>query len=93
LEPRQLRLASLWGLAALNLDDKAGAEHFFQLAKTYGCAAAYYLEDSAFLAPHQQGAVVTNYQCKESGQPRSRTNTLIALAPWRPEVLRAIETA
>jgi hypothetical protein len=37
--------------------------------------------------------VVTNYQRKESGQPRSRTNTLIALAPWRPEVLRAIETA
>jgi hypothetical protein len=93
LEPRQLRLASLWGLAALNLDDKAGAEHFFRLAKTHGCAAADYLEDSAFLAPHQHGAVVTNYQRKESGQPRSNTTTLIALAPWRPEVLRAIETA
>jgi DNA-binding winged helix-turn-helix (wHTH) protein/Flp pilus assembly protein TadD len=93
VEPRQLRLASLWGLAALNLDDKAGAEHFFRLAKTHGCAAAYYLEDSAFLAPHQQGAVMTNYERKESGQPRSLTTTLIALAPWRPEVLRAIETA
>jgi tetratricopeptide (TPR) repeat protein len=93
VESRQLRLASLWGLAALNLDDKAGAEHFFRLAKTHGCAAAYYLEDSAFLAPHQHGAVVTNYQRKESGQPRSHTNTIIALAPWRPEPLRAIETA
>jgi hypothetical protein len=37
--------------------------------------------------------VVTNHQRKESGQPRSVTTTLIALAPWRPEVLRAVETA
>jgi len=37
--------------------------------------------------------MATNYQRKESGQPRPHTTTLIALAPWRPEVLRAIETA
>jgi len=92
LEPRKLGLASLWGLAALNLDDKAGAEHFLQLATTHGCAAAYYLVDSAFLAPHQQDAVVTNYRRKGSGQPRANAETLIAMVPWRPEGLRAIQT-
>jgi hypothetical protein len=93
LDQRKLGLASLWGLAALNLDDKAGAEHFFRLATTHGCAAAYYLKDSAFLTPHQQDAVVTNFWRKENGQPRSHTETLIAMAPWRPEGIRAFQTA
>jgi DNA-binding winged helix-turn-helix (wHTH) protein len=93
LEPRKLGLASLWGLAALNLDDKAGAEHFFRLATTNGCAAAYYLVDSAFLAPHQQDAVVTNYRRKGSGRPQAQTETLIAMAPWRADGLRAMQTA
>jgi hypothetical protein len=93
LEPRKLGLASLWGLAALNLDDKAGAEHFFRLATTNGCAAAYYLVDSAFLAPHQQDAVVTNYRRKGSGRPQAQTETLIAMAPLRADGLRAMQTA
>jgi DNA-binding winged helix-turn-helix (wHTH) protein/Flp pilus assembly protein TadD len=93
LEPRELGLASLWGLAALNLDDKAGAEHFFRLATTHGCAAVYYLEDSAFLAPHQRNDVVKNYGRKGSGQSRSHAETLIAMATWRPEVLKVIQTA
>jgi ABC-type amino acid transport substrate-binding protein len=80
LEPRKLGLASLWGLAALNLDDKAGAEHFFRLAKTNCCAATYYLVDSAFLAPHQQDAVVTNYRRNGSDGPQAQTETLIAMA-------------
>ncbi|MCX5952359.1 MAG: winged helix-turn-helix domain-containing protein [Cyanobacteria bacterium] len=92
LEPRKLGLASLWGLAALNLDDKAGAEHFFRLATTNGCAAAYYLVDSAFLAPHQQDAVVTNYRRKGSGRPQAQTETLIAMAPWRADGLKAMQT-
>jgi len=93
LEPRKLGLASLWGLAALNLDDKAGAEHFFRLATTHGCAASYYLGDSAFLAPHQQESVVSKNGHKGSGQPRSHTETLIAMAPWRPAAPMAIQTA
>jgi DNA-binding winged helix-turn-helix (wHTH) protein/Flp pilus assembly protein TadD len=93
LEPRKLGLASLWGLAALSLDDKAGAEHFFRLATTHGCAAAYYLENSAFLAPHQRDALVNNHGRKRIGQPPSHTGTLIAMATWRPEVLKATQTA
>ncbi len=93
LEPRKLGLASLWGLAALNLDDKAGAEHFFRLATTHGCAAAFYLEESAFLAPHQQDALVKNYGRKGSGLLRPHTKTLIAMSPWRADALRAIQTA
>jgi DNA-binding winged helix-turn-helix (wHTH) protein len=93
LEPRKLGLASLWGLAALNLDDKAGAEHFFRLATTNCCAATYYLVDSAFLAPHQQDAVVTNYRRNGSDRPPAQTETIIAMAPWRPDGFKAIQTA
>ncbi len=93
LEPRQLGLASLWALATLNLGDKAGAEHFFRLATTYGCAAEYYLLDSAFLAPHQQDAVVTHFRNQVSSRPRSQTETLIAMAPWRSDGPPASQTA
>ena len=93
LEPRQLGLASLWALATLNLGDKAGAEHFFRLATTHGCAAEYYLMDSAFLAPHLQDAVVDDYRRQVSDRPRPQTETLIAMAPWRNDGPTAIETA
>ena len=93
LEPRQLGLASLWALATLNLGDKAGAEHFFRLATTYGCAAEFYLLDSAFLAPHQQDAVVTHFRSQVSSRPRSQTETLLAITPWQSDGPPAIQTA
>jgi len=93
LEPRQLGLASLWALATLNLGDKAGAEHFFRLATTFGCAAEYYLLDSAFLAPHQQDAVVTHFRSQVNNRPRTQAETLLAMVPRRSDAPRAFETA
>jgi DNA-binding winged helix-turn-helix (wHTH) protein/Flp pilus assembly protein TadD len=93
LEPRQLGLASLWALATLNLGDKAGAEHFFRLATTHGCAAQYYLMDSAFLAPHQQDAVVTHFRHQLSSRPRAQAETLLAMAPWQSNGHGTLETA
>lgn len=93
LEPRQLGLASLWALATLSLGDKAGAEHFFRLATTYGCAAEHYLLDSAFLAPHQQDAVVTHFRSQVSSRPRTQAETLLAMVPWRSEGPPASQTA
>ena len=93
LEPRQLGLASLWALATLNLGDKAGAEHFFRLATTHGCAAQYYLIDSAFLAPHQQDAVVNQFRHQVSSRPRPQTETLLAMAPWQSNGRPTYETA
>ena len=92
-EPRQLGLASLWALATLNLGDKAGAEHFFRLATTHGCAAQYYLMDSAFLAPHLQDAVVTHFSHQLSSRPRAQAETLVAMAPWQSNGRPTIETA
>jgi hypothetical protein len=88
-----LGLASLWALATLNLSDKAGAEHFFRLATTHGCAAQYYLMDSAFLAPHQQDAVVTHFRHQLSSRPRAQAETLVAMAPWQSNGRPTLETA
>jgi DNA-binding winged helix-turn-helix (wHTH) protein len=93
LEPRQLGLASLWALATLNLSDKAGAEHFFRLATTHGCAAQYYLMDSAFLAPHLQDAVVTHFRHQLSSRPRAQAETLVAMAPGQSNGRPTLETA
>ncbi len=82
LEPRQLGLASLWALATLNLGDKAGAEHFFRLATTNGCAAEFYLKDSAFLKFFDNDPVVKSHRSQVSNRAHSQSETLIAMAPW-----------
>jgi tetratricopeptide (TPR) repeat protein len=81
LEPRQLGLTSLWALATLNLGDKAGAEHFFRLATAHGCAAEFYLRDSAFLNSLKQDPVMKSFLNQISSRARSQSETLIAMVP------------